>query len=90
MLEWRDSAGRVRQWAMPVRSLVPRNGEEVFAALLDAGLPFIELSYKRRLAAYLMSCQPKRPLAEVAWRSSRSGLPSSLKPLLVTRAMPRA
>ncbi|MFL9592740.1 DUF927 domain-containing protein [Aeromonas schubertii] len=60
LLEWRDSTGRVRQWAMPVRSLVPRNGEEVFAALLDAGLPFIELSHKRRLAAYLMSCQPKR------------------------------
>lgn len=60
LLEWRDSAGRTRQWAMPVRSLVPRNGEEVFAALLDAGLPFIELSHKRRLAAYLMSCQPKR------------------------------
>ncbi|MGL5840423.1 MAG: DUF927 domain-containing protein [Aeromonas hydrophila] len=60
LLEWRDSAGRVRQWAMPVRSLVPRNGEEVFAALLDAGLPFIELSHKRRLTAYLMSCQPKR------------------------------
>lgn len=60
LLEWRDSAGRVRQWAMPVRALVPRNGEEVFAALLDAGLPFIELSHKRRLAAYLMNCQPKR------------------------------
>jgi putative DNA primase/helicase len=60
LLEWRDSAGRVRQWAMPVRSLVPRNGEEVFAALLDAGLPFIELGYKRKLGAYLMSCQPKR------------------------------
>ncbi|CAD7555580.1 DUF927 domain-containing protein [Aeromonas hydrophila] len=60
LLEWRDSAGRTRQWAMPVRALVPRNGEEVFAALLDAGLPFIELSHKRRLAAYLMSCQPKR------------------------------
>ena len=60
LLEWRDSAGRVRQWAMPVSSLVPRNGEEVFAALLDAGLPFIELSHKRRLTAYLMSCQPKR------------------------------
>ncbi|MBZ6065294.1 DUF927 domain-containing protein [Aeromonas schubertii] len=60
LLEWRDSAGRVRQWAMPVRALVPRNGEEVFAALLDSGLPFIELGHKRRLTAYLMSCQPKR------------------------------
>lgn len=60
LLEWQDSAGRVRQWAMPVRSLVPRNGEEVFAALLDAGLPFIELGHKRKLAAYLMACQPER------------------------------
>ncbi|MGU5700399.1 DUF927 domain-containing protein [Aeromonas caviae] len=60
LLEWQDSAGRVRQWAMPVRSLVPRNGEEVFSALLDAGLPFISLDHKRKLAAYLMACQPER------------------------------
>lgn len=60
LLEWLDSAGRSRQWAMPVRSLVPRNGDEVFAALLDAGLPFIELGHKRKLNAYLMSCQPER------------------------------
>lgn len=60
LLEWQDSAGRVRRWAMPVRSLAMRNGEEVFAALLDAGLPFIELGHKRKLAAYLMACQPER------------------------------
>ncbi|MFM5278231.1 DUF927 domain-containing protein [Aeromonas caviae] len=60
LLEWQDSAGRVRRWAMPVRSLVPRNGEEVFAALLDAGLPFVELGHKRKLAAYLMACHPER------------------------------
>ncbi|MFM5301832.1 DUF927 domain-containing protein [Aeromonas caviae] len=60
LLEWQDSAGRVRQWAMPVRALVSRNGDEVFAALLDAGLPFIELSRKRKLAAYLMACHPDR------------------------------
>lgn len=60
LLAWQDSAGRERQWAMPVRSLVPRNGEEVFAALLDAGLPFISLDHKRKLAAYLMACQPER------------------------------
>ncbi|WP_323929004.1 DUF927 domain-containing protein [Aeromonas caviae] len=60
LLEWQDSAGRVRQWAMPIRSLVPRNGDEVFAALLDAGLPFVELGHKRKLSAYLMACQPKR------------------------------
>ena len=45
---------------MPIRSLVPRNGDEVFAALLDAGLPFVELGHKRKLSAYLMACQPKR------------------------------
>ncbi|MEA9438592.1 DUF927 domain-containing protein [Aeromonas caviae] len=60
LLEWQDSAGRVRRWAMPVRSLAMRNGEEVFAALLDAGLPFIELGHKRKLSAYLMACQPER------------------------------
>ncbi|WP_429077584.1 DUF927 domain-containing protein [Aeromonas veronii] len=60
LLAWQDSAGRTRQWAMPVRSLVPRNGDEVFAALLDAGLPFIELGHKRKLNAYLMACQPER------------------------------
>lgn len=60
LLEWQDSAGRVRQWAMPVRSLVPRNGDEVFIALLDAGLPFIELGHKRKLNAYLMACKPER------------------------------
>lgn len=60
LLEWQDSAGRVRQWAMPVRSLVPRNGDEVFIALLDAGLPFVELGHKRKLAAYLMACKPER------------------------------
>lgn len=60
LLAWQDSAGRTRHWAMPVRSLVPRNGDEVFAALLDAGLPFIELGHKRKLNAYLMACQPER------------------------------
>ncbi len=60
LLEWQDSTGRVRQWAMPVRALVPRNGDEVFIALLDAGLPFIELGHKRKLNAYLMACKPER------------------------------
>lgn len=60
LLEWQDSAGRTRQWAMPVRSLVQRNGEEIFSALLDAGLPFIDLGHKRKLAAYLMACQPDK------------------------------
>ncbi|MNS10197.1 DNA primase TraC [compost metagenome] len=60
LLEWQDSVGRVRQWAMPVRALVPRNGDEVFIALLDAGLPFIELGHRRKLSAYLMAYKPER------------------------------
>lgn len=60
LLEWQDSTRRVRQWAMPVRALVPRNGDEVFIALLDAGLPFIELGHKRKLNAYLMACKTER------------------------------
>ncbi|HEH9416700.1 TPA: DUF927 domain-containing protein [Aeromonas sobria] len=78
LLEWHDSAGRVRHWAMPVRSLVPRNGEEVFAALLDAGLPFIELGNKRRLAAYLMACRPEKRITCVertGWHGQAYVLP---------------
>ncbi|WP_081849338.1 DUF927 domain-containing protein [Aeromonas jandaei] len=78
LLEWLDSAGRSRQWAMPVRSLVPRNGDEVFAALLDAGLPFIELGHKRKLNAYLMSCQPERRITCVertGWHGQAYVLP---------------
>lgn len=78
LLEWLDSAGRSRQWSMPVRSLVPRNGDEVFAALLDAGLPFIELGHKRKLNAYLMSCQPERRITCVertGWHGNSYVLP---------------
>lgn len=78
LLEWQDSAGRTRQWAMPVRSLVPRNGEEVFTALLDAGLPFIELGHKRKLAEYLMACQPERRITCVertGWHGTAYVLP---------------
>ncbi|WP_338453917.1 DUF927 domain-containing protein [Aeromonas veronii] len=78
LLEWQDSAGRARQWAMPVRSLVPRNGEEVFTALLDAGLPFIELGHKRKLAEYLMACQPERRITCVertGWHGNAYVLP---------------
>ncbi len=78
LLEWQDSAGRTRQWAMPVRSLVPRNGEEVFTALLDAGLPFIDLGHKRKLAEYLMACQPERRITCVertGWHGAAYVLP---------------
>lgn len=78
LLEWQDSAGQARQWAMPVRALVPRNGEAVFTALLDAGLPFIELRQKSKLAAYLMCCKPERRITCVertGWHGSTYVLP---------------
>ncbi|QNF17849.1 DUF927 domain-containing protein [Aeromonas jandaei] len=79
LLEWQDSAGRARQWAMPSRSLVPRNGDDVFAALLDAGLPFISLGHKRKLAAYLMGCRPDKRITCVertGWHGRAYVLPS--------------
>lgn len=60
LLEWCDRAGRVRQWAMPLRLLVARNGEEVIASLLDAGLSFVNLEKRRKLAIYLMMCHVER------------------------------
>ncbi|MDM5087775.1 DUF927 domain-containing protein [Aeromonas bestiarum] len=58
LLEWQDSTGHTRQWAMPLRALVPRNGEEVITALLDAGLQFVNLEKRRKLTAFLMACRP--------------------------------
>lgn len=60
LLEWQDTIGRKRSWTMPMKELAYRNCEEVFATLLDAGLPFIELGHKRRLADYLMTCRPDK------------------------------
>ncbi|MFG0764316.1 DUF927 domain-containing protein [Aeromonas media] len=81
LLEWRDSAGRVRQWAMPVRSLVPRSGEAVFSELLDAGLRFIDMTHKNKLGAYLMACQPERRIISVehtGWHGSSYVLPNGV------------
>ncbi|MBL0644425.1 DUF927 domain-containing protein [Aeromonas veronii] len=60
LLEWQDTAGRKRSWPMPMRELTRRQGEEVLAALLDAGLPFIALGRKHKLAEYLMACRPDK------------------------------
>jgi len=78
-LEWKDRAGRVRQWAMPVRLLVSRSGDEVFATLLDAGLPFVKLEHKRKLADYLMTCQSEKRIICVertGWHGHTYVLPS--------------
>ena len=60
LLEWKDSTGRTRQWAMPMRSLVPRRREEVVASLLDAGLPYVNMDKLSKFAAYLMACRPDK------------------------------
>ena len=80
LLEWRDRAGRVRQWAMPLRLLVARNGEEVIASLLDAGLSFVNLEKRRKLATYLMMCQVERRVTCVertGWHGRAYVLPGS-------------
>lgn len=78
-LEWKDRSGKVRHWAMPVRLLVSRNGDEVFATLLDAGLPFVKLEHKRKLADYLMTCQSDKRIICVertGWHGHTYVLPS--------------
>jgi len=78
LLEWRDRTGRVRQWAMPLRMLVSRNGEEVIAAMLDGGLAFVNLEKRRKLASYLMMCQPERRVVCVertGWHGNAYVLP---------------
>lgn len=81
LLEWQDSAGRVRHWAMPMRALVPRNGEEVFSSLLAAGLPFIDLPRKSKLTSYLMACRPERRITCVeltGWHGGSYVLPGEV------------
>ncbi|EHU9077667.1 DUF927 domain-containing protein [Escherichia coli] len=78
LLEWEDSSGRIRHWVMPIRALVPRNGEEVFSALLDSGLPFIALEHKRKLITYLMESKPERKITcveKTGWHEQAYVLP---------------
>ena len=65
LLEWRDSRGKIHEWAMPACLLVKRNGEEMFSALMSGGLPFIAQEHKRKLAAYLMRCKPGKRIISV-------------------------
>ncbi|MGB5855279.1 MAG: DUF927 domain-containing protein [Oceanisphaera sp.] len=62
LLEWRDSRGSKRQWAMPLKQLVSRGGDEVFSTLLDSGVQFIDLGKKNRLRDYFMACNPQRQI----------------------------
>jgi putative DNA primase/helicase len=59
LLEWRDTNGKIRRWAMPMRMLVHKGGEEVFGQLAESGLSYINMSKKNLLRDYLMSCQPQ-------------------------------
>ncbi|MFM5872630.1 DUF927 domain-containing protein [Aeromonas veronii] len=59
LLEWRDTNGKTRRWAMPMRMLVHKGGEEVFGQLAESGLSYINMSKKNLLRDYLMSCQPQ-------------------------------
>ncbi|MCO5344894.1 DUF927 domain-containing protein [Aeromonas veronii] len=79
LLEWKDSTGRTRQWAMPMRSLVPRRREDVVATLLDAGLPYVNMDKLSKFAAYLMACRPDKRVTCVertGWHGCAYVLPS--------------
>ncbi|WP_429182786.1 DUF927 domain-containing protein [Aeromonas rivipollensis] len=78
LLEWRDRAGRTRQWAMPVSMLVHRGGQEALASLLNGGLPFVNLKKLDKLAVYLMMSQPERRVTCVertGWHGNAYVLP---------------
>ena len=78
LLEWRDSRGNVRRWAMPMRMLVTRGGDEVFSALLDSGASYINLGKKQHLRDYLMACKPTKRITCVertGWHGGAYVLP---------------
>ena len=79
LLEWQDSQGHIRRWAMPLRMLVMRGGDEVFSALLDSGLSYINLTKKHRLRDYLMACKPSERITCVertGWHGKAYVLPN--------------
>lgn len=79
LLEWRDTNGKTRRWAMPMRMLVHKGGEEVFGQLAESGLSYINMSKKNLLRDYLMSCQPQARITCVertGWHKQAYVLPN--------------
>ena len=61
LLEWEDSNGVRREWAMPMK-ITAGQGQEVREVLLDSGMPFIAQNGTARgmLMDYIASCRPVR------------------------------
>ena len=79
LLEWQDSSNHIRRWAMPMEALVRRNGEEMIIALLNGGLPFINLEKRRKLVSYLMDSRPSKKITcieRTGWHGSAYVLPT--------------
>lgn len=79
LLEWQDSSNHIRRWAMPMEALVRRNGEEMIIALLNGGLPFINLEKRRKLISYLMDSRPSKKITcieRTGWHGSAYVLPT--------------
>lgn len=60
LLEWRNSAGNLVQWVMPLCVIVSSNTNGLLTTLLDLGLTYVNLAHKRKLSTYLMACKPNR------------------------------
>ncbi len=79
LLEWQDSRGRVRQWAMPMERLIQRGGEAAIVSLVDGGLGFVNMEKRNKFTRYLMMCQPSREITCVehtGWHDGTYVLPS--------------
>lgn len=78
LLQWHDSKGRLRQWAMPMDRLIQRGGEAVLVALTDGGLAFVNMAKRTKFIHYLMMCNPTREITCVehtGWHSGTYVLP---------------
>jgi len=79
LLEWQDSKGRLRQWAMPMDRLIQRGGEAALVSLVDGGLAFVNMEKRNKFTRYLMMCQPSREITCVehtGWHDGTYVLPS--------------
>jgi putative DNA primase/helicase len=79
LLEWQDSKGRLRQWAMPMDRLIQRGGEAALVSLVDGGLAFVNMEKRNKFTRYLMMCQPEREITCVehtGWHDGTYVLPN--------------
>lgn len=69
LLQWTDKHRKVRQWPMPKRLLIGRNGDDAISVLVNEGLQIIDIEKRKRIADYLMRSRPTRDV----WCANRTG-----------------